>query len=117
MISLKELKKLVKDENCNGSFIAIETSGVTTFDIYRAIGKTQSSAQLSVFNEAGNPIRSYQFIRKLDNENIEILLAVPKIVSPTPTPTPTQINEETNQISNVKKNVQSQVNTLKSLFK
>jgi hypothetical protein len=117
MASLKELKILVKDENFNGSFVVIETSGFTTFDIYRAISKTQSGAQLSAFDEARNPIRSYQFVRKLDNGNIEMLLAVPKIASPTPTPTPTQINEETNQVSNVKKNIQSQVNTLKSLFK
>ena len=116
-LSLKELKRLIKDENFNGSLIVIETSGFTTFDVYRAISKTRSRYQLSVFNEAGNPIRSYQFVRKLDNGNIEMLLAVPKITSPTPSPTPTQINEETNQISNVKKNVQSQVNILKSLFK
>jgi len=115
-VSLVELKNLIQNEKFRGDIIPLDTSGSINFDIYKSIGETSAGAQLSVFTAAGNPLKSYLFSKKLSDGKTEMLLAVPKISSPTPSLTPSQINEETNKSDQLKNNIQSQVNTLKSIF-
>ena len=114
-LSLQELKDLIQNDSFSGTTANLDKSGATTFKIYKSVSTTQNGAQLSVYEAAQNPIKSYQFIRTISNGNIQMLLAVPQTLSPTIILTPTQTNEKTDQTSKIKQNIQSQINLIKSL--
>jgi len=79
-ISFDKFKDLVKKEGFTTtgtmSIPLTRITGVNMVKIYRVVGETEGSATSSAMIQANNPIRSYKFIRKLDNGQYEVLVAV-----------------------------------------
>ena len=78
VISFEDFKELIEDEGFRGINMPVSViKKVKKVKIYRVPSKTQGSALQHAMEQAGNPIRSFSFIRTLSNGNVEVLVAVP----------------------------------------
>jgi hypothetical protein len=75
-LNLKELEKIIKKEGFEKTPGTPSFSGFDKFKIYRAIGENHAGAANLANARAKNPIRSFEFSRKI-NGNVEVLIVVP----------------------------------------
>ena len=79
-MSFDKFKELVKKEGFTTtgtmSIPLNSVTGVNTVKIYRKVGQTEGAATNHVMIQAKNPLRSYKFVKKLSNNQYEVLVAV-----------------------------------------